>query len=128
MSASKRPVRATGGDWIHLRKLAVRCVLGVYPAERRKPRNIGLDISLQCDLRRASASDCLKDTLDYGVIAKEAAAIARKGTFFLVETLAERVASACLRHKPVRAVRVVVDKPRVLPHLQSAAVEIVRRK
>jgi 7,8-dihydroneopterin aldolase/epimerase/oxygenase len=128
MTARKRKKHASVGDWIHLRKVEVRCVLGVYPAERRKPRKVKMDISLGCDLRNAAKSDRLADTLDYELVEAEAVAIARQGHFFLIETLAEQVAEACLRHAPVRAVRVVVDKPWALPHSQSAAVEIERKK
>lgn len=116
------------GDWIHLRKVAVRCVLGVHPAERRKPQKVELSLSLECDTRTAAKSDKLADALNYELIEVDVIATAKQGRFHLVETLAERVAEACLRHAPVRAVRVVVDKPRALPHAQSAAVEIERRK
>lgn len=128
MTARRRPPRPAGGDWIHLREVAVRCVLGVYPQERRKPRKVRMDISLACDLRGAMASDRLRDTLDYETVEAEAVAIAKAGKFFLVETLAERVAAACLRHGAVRAVRVTVDKPGALPHARSVAVEIERQK
>lgn len=128
MSRTRRKHGQSAGDWIHLREIEVRCVLGVYPAERRKPRKVHVDISLACDLRGAMASDRLADTLNYEVIEAEAVALAKKGGFFLIETLAERIAAACLRHAPVRAVRVTVDKPRALPHTRSVAVEIERRK
>ncbi len=128
MKAARRTTKALATDWIHLRQVAVRCVLGVYPAERRKPRKIRMDISLACGLRGAMASDRLRDTLNYETVAADAAAIAKTGKFFLVETLAERVAAACLRHAPVRVVRVVVDKPGALRHVRSVAVEIERRK
>lgn len=128
MSAAKRKTKVPGSDWIHLRQVEVRCVLGVYPAERRKLRKVRMDLSLACDLRGAAESDCLEDTLDYEIIEAETIAIAKKGKYFLIETLAEHIAAACLRHAPVRAVRVVVDKPGALPHSQSVAVEILRRK
>ncbi len=120
--------RGTGSGWIHLRRLEVDCVLGVYPAERRKPRKVHLDISLECDTRRAAESDRLEDALNYEHIEAEATAVARRGQFFLVETLAEQVAKACLRHPQVRAVRVTVDKPGALARTRSVAVEIERRK
>ena len=128
MIAKARNPKPQGNDWIHLRQVAVRCVLGVHAAERRKARQIRMDISLACDLRAAMASDRLEDTLNYEIIEAEAVAIAKKGKFFLLETLAERVAAACLRHAPVRAVRVAVDKPGALRHARSVAVEIERRK
>lgn len=115
-------------DWIHLRDIDVRCILGVYPAERKKTRKVLLNISLQCNLRPAGASDQLDDTLNYEHIEAEAIAIAKKGKFFLVETLAERIATACLRHAAVHAVRVIVDKPSALPHTRSVAIEIERHR
>jgi FolB domain-containing protein len=128
MSKTRRKPGTAVGDWIHLRQIELRCVLGVYPAERRKPRKVSLDISLACDLRAAADSGRLEDTLDYEVIETEAVALAKKGKFFLIETLAERIADACLRHAPVRAVRVTVDKPGALQRTRSVAVEIERRK
>lgn len=128
MSLAKRQTGRAAADWIHLREVEVRCVLGVYPAERKKPRKVRLDLSLACDLRAAMASDRLEDTLNYEMIEADAVAVAKKGKFFLIETMAERIAEACLRHKSVRAVRVTVDKPGALPHTRSVAVEIERRK
>jgi FolB domain-containing protein len=125
MARRKSPA---GGDWIHLRKLKVRGVLGVHPAERRKPRKVELDLALECDVRRAAKSDQLADTLNYELIESDVIAIAKTGHFRLIETLAERVAEVCLKHPQVRGVRVVVDKPGALPHTRSVAVEIVRRK
>jgi len=115
-------------DWIHLRRLEVRCVLGVYPTERRRARPVLLDIALACDTRRAGASDRLEDTLNYEEIEAAARAAARRGKYRLVEALAEGVAQACLVHDGVRAVRVVADKPGALAHTQSVAVDIVRRQ
>ena len=128
MTAKKRKSKSGASDWIHLRQVEVRCVLGVYPAERKKPRKVRLDVSLECDMRAAATSDHLEDTLNYEVVEAEAIAIAKQGDFFLIETLAERVAEACLKYAQVRSVRVVVDKPGALPHTQSVAVEITRRK
>ena len=128
MSSNQRKAQSPGGDWIHLRKLKVRCVLGVHPAERGRPRPVLMNISLECDTRRAAKSDRLEDTMNYEVIESDALAIAKAGRFRLVETMAERVAEVCLKHPQVHSVRVVVDKPGVLPHTKSVAVEICRRK
>ena len=128
MSKSPKKPSVPGGDWIHLRRVEMQCVLGTYPAERTKDRPVWMDISLECSTRQAAKSDKLEDTLDYESIEAEAVAVAKKGRFRLVEALAESVAAVCLKHPQVRAVRVVVDKPRALPLTQSVAVEILRRK
>ncbi len=128
MSASEQKSKSKGGDWIHLRKIKVRCVLGVHPAERGHARPVLMNISLECDTRHAAKSDQLADTLNYELIESDAIAIAKTGRFRLIESLAERVAEICLKHSQVLSVRVVVDKPAALSHTKSVAVEIWRRK
>ncbi|NLG34194.1 MAG: dihydroneopterin aldolase [Lentisphaerae bacterium] len=124
---SRRP-SAGGGDWIHLRRMQVHCVLGVHPAERVQKRMVWMDISLECDTRPAAKTDELNDALNYELIEAEVVALAKKARYRLVESLAELVAEACLKYPQVESVRVVVDKPGALPLTQSVAVEIVRRK
>lgn len=128
MSKQQKKVNGAGGDWIHLRKVKAMCVLGVHPTERGKERPVWMDISLECDTKRAAESDQLADTLDYESIEAEVVAAAKRGRFCLVEALAENVAALCLNHPQTLAVRVVVEKPKALPLTQSVAVEILRRK
>ncbi len=128
MATSKMKTGTAGGDWIHLRQVKTHCVLGVHPAERGKERPVWMDISLECDVRRAARSDQLADTLDYESIEAEVVAAAKRGRFRLVEALAESVAAVCLAHPRVLAARVVVEKPKALPLTQSVAVEILRRR
>ena len=128
MSTPLRKTKSSGGDWIHLRELKASCVLGVYPEERVRKRWVVLNLSLECDTRVAAGTDRLEDALNYELIEADVLSIAKQGRFQLIETLAERVAEACLRHPKVRSVRVVVDKPGALVHTQSVAVEIERRK
>lgn len=139
MSALKSPKKAAarstaappaepGSDWIHLQNIQVACILGVHPKERRLARRIRMDISVECDTRPAAAADRLDHALNYEWLEGQAVALARKGRFQLVETLAERLAEACLKHRRSRSVRIVVTKPGALSHTQSVAVEIVRRR
>ena len=128
MSESIQPVQGLGGDWIHLHGVEAICILGVHPAERIQPRKVRMDIALECDVRKAAETDHLEHAMNYELVEAEAVAIAKKGKFALIESLAERVADACLRHALVTAVRVVVEKPEALPLTKSVAVEILRRK
>ena len=124
----QKKVKDLAGDWIHLRALKVRCVLGVYPAERVRERDVLLNLSLECDTRAAAKSDRLEDALNYELVEADVLSIAEQGRFQLIETLAERVAEACLRYPKVCRVRVVVDKPGALVHTQSVAVEMERQR
>ncbi len=126
--AAQKRAKNVGRDWIHLREVKVRCVLGVYPEERVRARDVILNLSLECDTRAAARSDRLEDALNYELIEADVISIAEQGRFQLIETLAERVAAACLRHPKVSGVRVVVDKPGALVHTRSVAVEMERWK
>ncbi|MGD9782812.1 MAG: dihydroneopterin aldolase [Kiritimatiellia bacterium] len=126
--ARYRRTAEQGGDWIHLRKVKATCILGIHPAERTHLRPVLFDVSLEIDSRRAAKSDKIGDTLNYELVEAETIKVAEQGKCFLIEALAERVAEACLRHQQVGAVRVVVDKPGALPHTESIAVEILRRR
>lgn len=121
-------VRQDLADWIHLRRLEVGCVLGVYPRERKRQRTVWMDVALAVDTRRAAQSDRLGDTLNYEQIESAVIEVAREGKFHLVEALASAVAEVCLAWAGVRAVRVVVDKPKALTQTASVAVEIYREK
>ena len=96
MNKTKNKTGPAESDWIHLRRVEMQCVLGMYPAERTKNRPVWMDISLACSTRKAAKSDKLQDTLDYESIEAEAVAVAKKGRFQLVEALAESVAAVCL--------------------------------
>jgi len=87
-----------------------------------------MNLALECDTRRAAKSDRIEDTLNYEQIEKEVRAVAKKGCFQLIEALAEAVADTCLKHRRVKSVRVVLDKPGALPHTQSVAIEITRKR
>ena len=65
MSKTNAKPNLPAGDWIHLRKVKVRCVLGVHQAERVRPRQVLMSISLECDTRLAAKSDRLEDTFNY---------------------------------------------------------------
>ena len=62
-------------DRIELRGLTVRGRHGVFAHERADGQDFVVDITVWIDLVDAAASDDLADTYDYGVLAKQAAAI-----------------------------------------------------
>lgn len=115
-------------DTITIRDLALRCIIGIFPEERRARQDVILSIQLQCDLRPAGRSDAIEDTVNYKAIKKKLVAMVEKSRFYLIEALAERVASICLEEVRVNQVTVTVDKPGALRFARSVAVEITRER
>jgi D-erythro-7,8-dihydroneopterin triphosphate epimerase len=116
------------GDRIHIRDLKLRCIIGVYPEERREKQDVTIQITLVTDLRQAGQSDDLADTVDYKAVKQQVVAMVEGSSFQLVERLAQRIADICLAPPRVAAAQVVVEKPGALRFARTVAVEITRRK
>ena len=84
---------------------------GVFDHERANGQEFAVDVVLDVSTRAAGASDELSDTVDYGHVASTVHALIVGEPVDLVETLAERIAEACLAFDGVNGVSVTVHKP-----------------
>jgi len=98
-------------DRIAVRGLRVRGRHGVLDAERRDGQDFLIDAVLAVDTRPAAASDDLSLTVDYAGLSERLAAIVGGEPVNLIETLAERLAQACLAEPAVRQAEITVHKP-----------------
>jgi 7,8-dihydroneopterin aldolase/epimerase/oxygenase len=98
-------------DRISLRGLRAHGHHGVLAAEREHGQEFLVDVELDVDIRTAAATDDLEKTIDYSALADRIAAIVSGDPVNLIETLATRVADACLADPRVRSVTVEVHKP-----------------
>jgi dihydroneopterin aldolase len=102
---------------------------GVLDRERRDGQEFVVDAVLWLDTRPAAAADDLSLTVDYAAVAGRLAAIVSGEPFALIETLAGRLAAACLStHQAVREVEITVHKPHapLIQSLQDVTVTIRR--
>ena len=92
---------------------------GVFDHERRDGQEFVVDAVLWVDTRRAAAADDLSLTVDYAAVASQLAAVVSGEPLALIETLADRLAAACLSAgEAVREVEITVHKPHA-PLVQS---------
>ncbi|WP_345801233.1 dihydroneopterin aldolase [Microbacterium sp. AZCO] len=84
---------------------------GVYPDEKRDGQEFVVDVHLMLSTARAAETDDVADTVHYGELAEEVAAIVSGDPVDLIETLASRIADAVLAHDLVQLARVTVHKP-----------------
>jgi dihydroneopterin aldolase len=115
-------------DRITLTGLRVRGHHGVLPQERRDGQDFVIDASLTVDVREAAATDDLSRTVDYGVLAARLAEVVAGEPVDLIETLASRLADACLLDPRVISVQLTVHKPSApIPlSFQDVSVTVVR--
>ncbi len=115
-------------DTISLRGLRVHGRHGVYEFEREQGQDFVVDVVLELDLGPAAATDDIADTVHYGELADRLVAIIAGEPVNLIETLAGRLASACLREARVDAATVTVHKPAApIPHAFADVAVTVRR-
>jgi dihydroneopterin aldolase / 2-amino-4-hydroxy-6-hydroxymethyldihydropteridine diphosphokinase len=107
-------------DRISIVGLRVRGRHGVFEHERTGGQDFVVDAVLWLDASAAAAADDLGLTADYGAIADRLAAIVGGEPVALIETLAERLATACLADPVVREAEVTVHKPQA-PVSQNVA-------
>jgi dihydroneopterin aldolase len=98
-------------DLLTVRGLTVRGHHGVFGFERRQGQDFVVDLSLSVDSRTAAVTDDLHDTVDYGRLVEDVAAVIAGDPVDLIETLAQRIADTCLSHAGVRQAEVTVHKP-----------------
>ena len=114
---------------VALRGLKVRGYHGVFPEERSVGQDFVIDATLGLDTEVAARSDDLADTADYGALAQRLAAIVQGEPVNLIETLAERLADACLLDAHVLWCEVTVHKPQApIPLAFDDVAVTVRRR
>lgn len=116
-------------DRIAVTGITARGFHGVLEHEKLEGQTFVVDVALGVDTRRAAATDDLARTVDYSAVAADVVAIVSDGSLDLIETLAQRIADACLARDLVEAVEVVVHKPDapVGVPFDDVTVTIVRR-
>ncbi len=113
-------------DIIYLSQLKLETLIGVYAWERQAKRTIFIDLELATDTRRAASTDDLVHTVDYGALAQRLTELAEKSEFFLIETLADRLANLILQEFNVRWLRLKLSKRGAIPTAADVGLVIER--
>ena len=127
-SASPRTQSGKTLDQIKIRDLHLRCIIGIQAWERKVLQDVLINVDLFADLSKAGKSDQIEDTVNYKTLSKAMIALTENSSFFLVEALAERLATLCLEDNQVQKVRVSVEKPGALRFSRSVGVTIERSR
>lgn len=113
---------------IGFKHLRVRCLIGVEPHELLQERELVIDLKVETDFSRCATTDSLHDTVDYVQLASLCTEIAKSKTHHLMETLAEDIVNAMLKHPAIPWAWVRIRKPEALPDVEFVLVEFERRK
>ena len=115
-------------DKIFLENLEVKCKIGIFDWERKIRQKIALDLEFPADIRKAAKRDRIQDTTDYKAIAKETIRFVSTSSFFLIETLAERLAQNLLKKFRLREIKIRLSKPGAIRGAKNVGIEILRKR
>jgi dihydroneopterin aldolase len=121
--------RPPGEEWNMTDRITITGIRGighhgVFEHERINGQEFVVDVILTVDIQRAIATDDLADTVDYGAVADAVHSLIVGEPLNLIETLADRMAQACLAFDGVRSVVVTVHKPQAPIQVPFADVTI----
>jgi dihydroneopterin aldolase len=126
---------ARGLRHVFLRDMVLQASIGVHPPEHEATQRVRINVDLgvlddgaRALSRTGVGRDELTRVVDYEQLANAVRQIVAAGHVRLVETLAERIAEACLADPRVDLARIRVEKLDVFPDSVSAGVEIERRQ
>jgi 7,8-dihydroneopterin aldolase/epimerase/oxygenase len=113
-------------DIVYIRDLKIETVIGIFDWERRIRQTVSLDLEMATDIRRAAASDDIKDALDYKAVSKRLISFVGESEFLLVETMAEKIAAIVREEFQVPWLRLRLSKPGAVRGSQDVGVIIER--
>jgi 7,8-dihydroneopterin aldolase/epimerase/oxygenase len=118
-----------------LRDMVLTASIGVHAHEHDAPQRVRVNVDLGVEdfggtglSRPAVGRDRLSRVVDYEAVANSVREIISNGHVLLVETLAERIAEACLADPRVELARIRVEKLDIFADAASAGVEIERHR
>src|SRR5882762_5046458 len=111
---------------IFIRNLELLARIGVHGHEHGMPQPVRINVRLTATVN--ASGDRLENVIDYEAVADKIRSIVAAGHINLAETLAERIAAACLEDKRVLKARVKVEKLHALAGAEAAGVEIERAR
>ena len=113
-------------DIVYIRELEIRTIIGIYDWEREQRQVVSLDLEMAADNKAAAATDTIEHALDYKSVAKRLIDFIEGSEFFLVETLAERVAAIVMEEFNVPWVKLRLGKPGAVTGSKDVGVIIER--
>ncbi|MBF0807671.1 dihydroneopterin aldolase [Rothia nasimurium] len=97
---------------------------GVLDSEKQTGQPFFVDITMFTDFTQAAATDNVAHTVNYAEVAEVIREIVTGESLDLIETLAERIASAVLEKFPLLAVELTVHKPKAPIEVTFADVSV----
>lgn len=116
----------SGVRHLFVRDMEMQMPIGIHPMEHAEAQRIIVNVDLAVSDTPVKMTDRYADVVCYQQVVERVRALVADGHVNLVETLAERIAAACLEDERVKSARVRVEKPDIFEDCRSVGIEIER--
>ena len=113
-------------DIVYIRELEIETIIGIYDWEREQKQVVSLDLEMGTDIGAAAGSEDIENTLNYKAVAKRLIEFIEGSEFFLVETMAERIAEIVLKEFSAPWLKLRVGKPGAVTGSKDVGIIIER--
>lgn len=113
-------------DIVYIRELEIETIIGIYDWEREQKQIVSMDLEMAADNRAAASSENIEQALDYKAVAKRLIEFVESSEFFLVETMAEKIAQIIMQEFSVPWLKLRVGKPGAVTGSKDVGVIIER--
>ncbi|MDG1025956.1 MAG: dihydroneopterin aldolase [Gammaproteobacteria bacterium] len=113
-------------DIVYIRELEIETIIGIYDWEREQKQVVSLDLEMGTDIGAAAGSEDIENTLNYKAVAKRLIEFIEGSEFFLVETMAERIAEIVLEEFSAPWLKLRVGKPGAVTGSKDVGIIIER--
>lgn len=113
-------------DIVYIRELEIQTIIGIYDWEREQKQVVSLDLEMGTDIGAAAGSEDIENTLNYKAVAKRLIEFIEGSEFFLVETMAERIAEIVLEEFSAPWLKLRVGKPGAVTGSKDVGIIIER--
>ena len=102
-------------DYVTLDNFKISGVHGHHAHERHVEQEFEVSLKVGCDIIAAGKSDKLPDTIDFDFLRSSVESVFKDRSYYLVETLAEDIATAILTDARAKEITVSIKKLAVWP-------------
>ncbi|MGF1455469.1 MAG: dihydroneopterin aldolase [Alphaproteobacteria bacterium] len=119
---------ALGIRHVFVRNLVIPALIGIFSHEKERPQPLRVCVDLAVPDPGTAGHAGIADLVRYDDVVALVRNSVDRGHVSLMETLAERIAGACLEDKRVLAVRVSLEKLDAIPEAEAVGIAIERHQ
>ena len=108
---------------IKIKNLSLKTIIGTNDWEREEKQEVIINIQIEFDSKKVSATDHLEGSVDYKILNKKIISFIESSHFHTLEKLSSSVLNLVMEDKKILKAKVEVDKPHSLKHTDSVSAE-----